>query len=46
VLEFRNDHLAYALTWFALAAMATAAAVVVLVSHRRQRREFAPGADR
>lgn len=45
-LEFRNDHLAYALTWFALAAMAAAAAVVVLVSQRRQRREFAPGADR
>ena len=38
VLRFRNDHLAYALTWFALAAMMAAAMGYVLFDARRSRR--------
>ena len=38
VLRFPNDHLAYALTWFALAAMMAAALVYVLLDARRRRR--------
>jgi len=37
VLRFRNDHLVYALTWFALAAMMLAAIAYVLVDARRRR---------
>jgi len=37
VLRFRNDHLVYALTWFALAAMMAAAFGYVLLDHRRRR---------
>ena len=36
VIEFRDNHLAYAITWFALAAMVVAAAVIFLrEGHRR-----------
>jgi surfeit locus 1 family protein len=35
VVTFRNAHLAYALTWFALAAMSAAGAVVLLKSKGR-----------
>jgi len=36
VVEFRDNHLAYAITWFALAAMVVAAAVIFLrEGHRR-----------
>ena len=38
VLRFRNDHLVYALTWFALAAMMAAAFGYVLLDDRRRRR--------
>ena len=38
VLRFRNDHLVYALTWFALAAMMAAAIGYVLLDDRRRRR--------
>jgi len=38
VLRFRNDHLVYALTWFALAAMMAAAMGYVLLDARRSRR--------
>ena len=38
VLRFRNDHLAYALTWFALAAIMAAAMGYVLLDARRSRR--------
>jgi surfeit locus 1 family protein len=38
VIEFPNDHLQYALTWFALAAMAAAAIGYLLVDERRLRR--------
>ena len=38
VLQFPNNHLAYAITWFALAAMMLAAFVYVLRDHRRGRR--------
>ena len=41
VLQFRNDHLVYALTWFALAAMMAAAIGYLLLDDRRRRR--APG---
>ena len=42
VLRFPNDHLVYAITWFALAAMMLAAFVYVLRDDRRRRR-LAPG---
>jgi surfeit locus 1 family protein len=35
VIQFRNTHLVYALTWFALAALSGAAAVLVLRTGRR-----------
>jgi surfeit locus 1 family protein len=38
VVRFRNDHLVYALTWFALAAMMAAAIVYLLLDARRGRR--------
>jgi surfeit locus 1 family protein len=38
VVRFRNDHLVYALTWFALAAIMAAAIGYLLVDARRQRR--------
>jgi surfeit locus 1 family protein len=38
VLQFPNNHLVYALTWFALAAMMAAAFVYVLLDARRARR--------
>jgi surfeit locus 1 family protein len=38
VLQFPNNHLVYALTWFALAAMMAAAAIYVLLDARRGRR--------
>ena len=38
VLRFPNDHLVYAVTWFALAAMMAAAFGYVLVDDRRRRR--------
>jgi surfeit locus 1 family protein len=38
VLQFRNDHLVYAFTWFAMAAMMAAAFVYVLLDDRRRRR--------
>ncbi|MBC5782029.1 SURF1 family protein [Ramlibacter sp. USB13] len=37
VLQFPNNHLVYALTWFALAAMTAAAVGYVLLDHRRRR---------
>lgn len=37
VVQFANNHLAYALTWFALAAMMAAAIVYVLLDARRGR---------
>lgn len=37
VIRFRNDHLVYALTWFALAALMAAAIVYLLLDARRQR---------
>jgi len=39
VLRFPNDHLVYALTWFALAAMMAAAFGYVLLDDRRRRRQ-------
>lgn len=38
VVQFPNNHLVYALTWFALAAGVAAAAVYVIVHERHQRR--------
>jgi surfeit locus 1 family protein len=38
VLRFRNDHLVYAVTWFALAAMMAAGFGYVLLDDRRRRR--------
>jgi surfeit locus 1 family protein len=38
VLQFPNNHLVYAITWFALAAMMAAAFGYVLLDHRRGRR--------
>ena len=38
VVRFRNDHLAYALTWFTLAALVAAAIGYLLLDARRQRR--------
>jgi surfeit locus 1 family protein len=38
VLQFRNDHLVYALTWFALAAIMAAAIGYVVLDARRGRR--------
>jgi surfeit locus 1 family protein len=38
VVRFRNDHLVYALTWFALAALMAAAIAYLLLDARRQRR--------
>ncbi|MDB5955144.1 SURF1 family protein [Ramlibacter sp.] len=38
VLQFPNNHLVYAITWFALAAMMAAAFGYVLLDHRRSRR--------
>ncbi|GAB3776159.1 SURF1 family protein [Ramlibacter monticola] len=38
VVRFRNDHLVYALTWFALAAIMAAAIGYLLLDARRQRR--------
>jgi surfeit locus 1 family protein len=38
VVRFRNDHLVYALTWFALAAMMAAAIVYLLLDAQRGRR--------
>ena len=38
VVRFRNDHLVYALTWFALAAIMVAAIGYLLLDARRQRR--------
>lgn len=38
VLDFPNNHLSYALTWFALAAMSLAGAVIVARDERRRRR--------
>ena len=40
VISFRNDHLVYALTWFALAAMVAVAAWMLLRSERRLRQEL------
>jgi surfeit locus 1 family protein len=40
VLDFRDNHLAYAITWFALAAMVAAAAVA---SVQFERRRVTPG---
>ncbi|HET8744423.1 MAG TPA: SURF1 family protein [Ramlibacter sp.] len=38
VVRFRNDHLVYALTWFALAALMAGAMAYLLLDARRQRR--------
>lgn len=38
VIQFRNDHLVYAITWFALAAMMAAAFGYVLLDDRRRHR--------
>src|SRR5262249_22311878 len=38
VVRFRNDHLVYALTWFALAAIMAAALGYLLLDARRERR--------
>lgn len=38
VIQFRNEHLQYALTWFALAAMTAAAIGYLLVDERKLRR--------
>jgi surfeit locus 1 family protein len=38
VIRFPNDHLQYALTWFALAAMVAAAIGYLLLDERRLRR--------
>jgi surfeit locus 1 family protein len=38
VIQFRNDHLVYAITWFALAAMVAAAIGYLVVDERRLRR--------
>jgi surfeit locus 1 family protein len=38
VIQFRNDHLVYAMTWFALAAMMAAAIGYLVVDERRLRR--------
>lgn len=42
VVQFPNNHLVYALTWFALAAGVAAAAVYVIVHERYQRRGLRP----
>ena len=39
VIRFRNHHLVYALTWFALAAAVAGATVFLLIDARRQRRK-------
>lgn len=44
VIHFRNEHLAYALTWFALAAMVAAAIGYLVVDERRLRRAGRPHA--
>jgi surfeit locus 1 family protein len=44
VVHFRNEHLAYALTWFALAAMVAAAIGYLVVHERRLRRAGRPHA--
>jgi surfeit locus 1 family protein len=44
VLRFPNSHRAYALTWFALAALAAAATGLVLLDARRARRSPPPAA--
>jgi surfeit locus 1 family protein len=44
VVRFRNEHLAYALTWFALAAMVAAAIGYLVVHERRLRRAGRPHA--
>jgi surfeit locus 1 family protein len=38
VIRFNNDHLVYALTWFALATMVAAAIGYLVVDERRLRR--------
>ncbi len=38
VLEFRNSHLVYAITWFAMAAMVIVGAVIVVRTGRRRER--------
>lgn len=38
VIRFRNDHLVYAITWFAMCAMVVAAMVYLLIDERRLRR--------
>lgn len=42
VITFSNNHLVYALTWFALAAIMAGAIGYLLVDARRQRRDGAP----
>lgn len=44
VVKFSNNHLSYAITWYALAAMVAAAAVYVLRYERRLRAARAPSA--
>lgn len=41
VLSFRNPHLGYAITWFALAAMVVAGTIYIVLDDRRRRRTFA-----
>jgi surfeit locus 1 family protein len=38
VIHFRNDHLVYAITWFAMFAMVVAAIAYLLIDERRLRR--------
>ena len=45
VLRFTNNHLVYALTWFALAAMTAAATVFVLRDGARRRLPGQSGAS-
>jgi len=45
VIKFPNNHLQYALTWFALALMVVAAGWRVALEERRLRRARAPAAD-
>lgn len=45
VVHFNNDHLVYAITWFALAAMMAVAIGALVLDERRLRRGAAPMAD-
>lgn len=45
VVHFNNDHLVYAITWFALAAMMAVAVAALVLDERRLRRGAAPTAD-